>query len=123
MLRTLRIGKGPANIRQWEGIVNDPSGALLAVFIFAYITYQGEQVSVGAIALDVALSSVIAGLIGFGLAYAVTWVFPRGYVPEFLKAPVLLVVVIYGFIVARSEERRVGKECVRPCRSRWSPDQ
>src|SRR3546814_16987956 len=23
----------------------------------------------------------------------------------------------------RSEERRVGKECVRPCRSRWSPYQ
>src|SRR3546814_20952850 len=23
--------------------------------------------------------------------------------------------------IARSEERRVGKECVRACRSRWSP--
>src|SRR3546814_5155638 len=23
--------------------------------------------------------------------------------------------------VSRSEERRVGKECVRTCRSRWSP--
>src|SRR3546814_18143321 len=23
--------------------------------------------------------------------------------------------------IARSEERRVGKECVSPCRSRWSP--
>ena len=23
--------------------------------------------------------------------------------------------------VARSEERRVGKECLRLCRSRWSP--
>src|SRR3546814_15768815 len=23
----------------------------------------------------------------------------------------------------RSEERRVGKECVRTCRSRWSPDE
>src|SRR3546814_15892840 len=23
--------------------------------------------------------------------------------------------------IARSEERRVGKECVRTCRSRWSP--
>ena len=22
---------------------------------------------------------------------------------------------------SRSEERRVGKECVQPCRSRWSP--
>ena len=23
--------------------------------------------------------------------------------------------------VSRSEERRVGKECSEPCRSRWSP--
>src|SRR3546814_21101304 len=26
-----------------------------------------------------------------------------------------------GMAVERSEERRVGKECVSPCRSRWSP--
>src|SRR3546814_12872258 len=26
---------------------------------------------------------------------------------------------VYGFV--RSEERRVGKECVSTCRSRWSP--
>ena len=25
------------------------------------------------------------------------------------------------FLLARSEERRVGKECLRLCRSRWSP--
>ena len=24
--------------------------------------------------------------------------------------------------MARSEERRVGKECLHACRSRWSPD-
>src|SRR3546814_18049691 len=29
---------------------------------------------------------------------------------------------IYFGIVIRSEERRVGKECVSTCRSRWSPD-
>src|SRR3546814_15781788 len=27
----------------------------------------------------------------------------------------------YGTQAARSEERRVGKECVSTCRSRWSP--
>src|SRR3546814_14543359 len=27
-----------------------------------------------------------------------------------------------NYAVDRSEERRVGKECVRTCRSRWSPD-
>src|SRR3546814_15829962 len=26
-----------------------------------------------------------------------------------------------GIFALRSEERRVGKECVRTCRSRWSP--
>ena len=26
-----------------------------------------------------------------------------------------------GYIRARSEERRVGKECLHACRSRWSP--
>src|SRR3546814_20747841 len=30
--------------------------------------------------------------------------------------------LLSGFaLVGRSEERRVGKECVRTCRSRWSP--
>ena len=28
--------------------------------------------------------------------------------------------ILFGF-VPRSEERRVGKECVSTCRSRWSP--
>src|SRR3546814_5573105 len=28
----------------------------------------------------------------------------------------------WGFLTARSDERRVGKECVSTCRSRWSPD-
>ena len=26
-----------------------------------------------------------------------------------------------GVTLLRSEERRVGKECIEPCRSRWSP--
>src|SRR3546814_14430731 len=26
------------------------------------------------------------------------------------------------FMIMRSDERRVGKECVRTCRSRWSPE-
>ena len=32
-----------------------------------------------------------------------------------------LVTAIVFAILSRSEERRVGKECLRLCRSRWSP--
>ena len=30
-------------------------------------------------------------------------------------------VIAGGCVGGRSEERRVGKECIEPCRSRWSP--
>lgn len=100
MLRTLKIGKRPSSILRWEAIVNDPIGALLAVFIFAYIAYEGPRVDIQDIALEVAFATLIAAAIGAGLAFAVTWFFPRGYVPEYLKAPMLLVVVISGFILA-----------------------
>ena len=33
----------------------------------------------------------------------------------------ILAMVLGIFFGARSEERRVGKECLRLCRSRWSP--
>src|SRR3546814_2590562 len=33
----------------------------------------------------------------------------------------LLLVLVTALFVGRSEERRVGKECVSTCRSRWSP--
>ena len=35
-----------------------------------------------------------------------------------MKKPLI---VLTGPTAARSEERRVGKECLRLCRSRWSP--
>src|SRR3546814_16442297 len=42
----------------------------------------------------------------------------------FPPIPSELIMPLAGFAAARgrSEERRVGKECVSTCRSRWSPD-
>src|SRR3546814_5753399 len=50
-----------------------------------------------------AISTVITVALAFGFAYSLT----RSCMP--LKG------------LFRSEERRVGKECVSTCRSRWSP--
>src|SRR3546814_2607715 len=32
-----------------------------------------------------------------------------------------IAIIVHRLIERRSEERRVGKECVSTCRSRWSP--
>src|SRR3546814_13662619 len=37
-------------------------------------------------------------------------------------APPLWLCTDNAAMIGRSEERRVGKECVSPCRSRWSPE-
>src|SRR3546814_12280766 len=49
---------------------------------------------------------------------------PEPQVPQKKKSAVLPLSPVYCHIFAfasRSEERRVGKECVSTCRSRWSP--
>ena len=108
MLRTLRVPSRVRNILKWEGIVNDPIGALLAVGIYAYITYEGPNANIAVISMDVLAASFIAGLIGAGLGFALTWLFPRGKVPEYLKAPFLLVTVIAGFVIADLIKHETG---------------
>src|SRR3546814_16344249 len=61
------------------------------------------------------------------------WKFPTLEAPSTLvnsiavNAPIYLVTHFFGiaatasFGLARSEERRVGKECVSTCSSRWAP--
>ncbi|MDZ7588728.1 MAG: sodium:proton antiporter [Parasphingorhabdus sp.] len=108
MLRTLRVPSRVRSILKWEGIVNDPIGALLAVGIYAYITYEGPQRNVASIGMDVLAASFVATLLGVALGYAISWLFPRGHVPEFLKAPMLLVTVIAGFVIADLVKHETG---------------
>ena len=108
MLRTLRVPNRVRDTLKWEGIVNDPIGALLAVAIFAYITYIGPDRDAVAIGFDVAAATLVAGGIGAALGFAMTGAFRRGYVPEYLKAPVVLVAVIAGFVAADLIKHETG---------------
>src|SRR3546814_21183110 len=45
-----------------------------------------------------------------------------GVLDDWRPRPLFYSVAGGNFAQGRSEERRVGKECVGPCRDRWSPD-
>ena len=50
------------------------------------------------------------------------WTTPTGVSKGFMTEEMLVKVDLNGNLLSgRSEERRVGKECLRLCRSRWSP--
>ncbi len=100
MLRSLNIAPRVKNMLKWEGIVNDPIGALLAVGIYSYITHGGADANSVSIVTDVVAASVLAILIGGAAGFLLTWAFPRGWVPEYLKAPVLLTTVIAVFVLS-----------------------
>lgn len=108
MLRTLRVPARVANTLKWEGIVNDPIGALLAIAIYGWVTFDGPGGSLPVIISDILLATFAAAIIGAALGFAITWLFPRGYVPEFLKSPVLLVTVIGGFVIADLIKHETG---------------
>ncbi|MEO0501191.1 MAG: cation:proton antiporter [Pseudomonadota bacterium] len=110
MLRQLRIGNRARDILKWEGIVNDPIGALLAVLTLAYISYSSmnEGNPIADIGLQVGGASLFAIGLGVALAFFVGYLFPRGLVPEFLKVPVVFGLVIVGFVVADAIEHETG---------------
>ena len=108
LLRQTNIAARPRAILKWEAIVNDPIGALCGVITFEYLRRAGEGITIPALLGSLLAASIVAGLIGFGAARAIGWAFPRGHVPEYLKAPVLLVAVIATFVVSNLIQQETG---------------
>ncbi|MBW6526734.1 cation:proton antiporter [Sphingomonas sp. RHCKR7] len=108
LLRQSNIAPRPRAILKWEAIVNDPIGALCGVVTYEYLRRAGEGVTIPQLLLSLLAASLVSGLIGYGAARAVAWAFPRGHVPEYLKAPVLLVAVIGTFVVSNLVQQETG---------------
>src|SRR3546814_12835310 len=61
------------------------------------------------------------GEIAFDISTDVRILRTRGKIKEKCYILTMFRTICSRFIHGRSEERRVGKECVSTCRSRWSP--
>src|SRR3546814_16400218 len=85
-----------------------PIGALCAVITYEYLRRSGHGASALDVVSEMIAAAIIAALIGFSMAKAIAWSFPRGHVTEFLKAPVLLVVVIVTFVLTNLIQPETG---------------
>ncbi|MEL6708866.1 MAG: sodium:proton antiporter [Pseudomonadota bacterium] len=110
LLRQATVQTRPNAILKWEGIVNDPTGALCAVIAYEYFKFLREapEASLVDVVPPLLIAAVLAGLIGYAAARLVAYLFPRGAIPEYLKVPVLFTAVIGVFVLANMIEHELG---------------
>lgn len=99
LLRQAKLQRRPANLLQWEAIVNDPVGALAAVLAFEFVLVGREAESLPAALSTVFIGIVAATVIGLLAGLAIAYSFRRGHVPEYMKVPVLFATLLVAFAV------------------------
>jgi NhaP-type Na+/H+ or K+/H+ antiporter len=109
LLKQAKLQRRPAALLKWEGIINDPVGALLAVLVFEYFVSASERTPVIIDVIgDLGLSLAVAVAIGATIAYLLAWSFLRGLVPEYLKAPVMLAMVLILYVSLNRYQEEAG---------------
>ena len=101
MLRTARISMRPATLLKWEGIVNDPLGALLAVVVFQLASAAPTlQDGLTTVAPELGLRALLSAAIGVSAGVLLGGALKRSYINEHLKSPVILASVLVVHAVA-----------------------
>lgn len=102
LLRQARLKRRPAALLQWEAIVNDPVGALAAVLAFEVVLVWQTAATVEEIIWTLAIGISVATLVGIVAGWGIAKSFSSGWVPEYMKVPVLFVSVLAAFAASDS---------------------
>lgn len=108
LLRQAKLSQRPSALLKWEGIINDPIGALLAVIVYEYITYKDHGLTSFEVGGSLLIGSCLSILAGVFLGWMMASSFRRGWVPEYLKSPTLLISVLICFVFANLVQEEGG---------------
>lgn len=108
LLRQIQLTKRMGSVIKWEGIVNDPIGAVLAALVFQRIlidagdSHGGEWIATLGLTLLVGLSlGAIAALVFIALVR-------RYWIPDYLQSPIILALVVLLFAISNSLQNESG---------------
>ncbi|WP_405221074.1 cation:proton antiporter [Lentisalinibacter sediminis] len=108
LLRQSALNRRTASYLKWEGIVNDPIGALLAVLVFQFFVFSGEGSGLAEVMQGVGLA-ITSGLVFGGIGGWLTGrAFRAGMVPEYLKSPVMLGLVLVVYEASNLMQHEAG---------------
>ncbi|MCP5111125.1 MAG: hypothetical protein GY953_09845, partial [bacterium] len=97
-----------SKIIRWEGILNDPIGALLAVLVFEAILAESFTGHASAAALQFLYSILTGGLVGVAAAGLLVLLLRFYLLPDFLQSPVSLAIVMGAFAASNALQPESG---------------
>lgn len=111
ILPILRHVKPKSNINsilKWEGIVNDPIGALIAILVFEAILAAGFKeatfITIFGLVKTVFLSSLL-GVIG---AFIMVFFMKRDLIPDYLQNSISLTLALVVFVISNMFQKESG---------------
>ncbi|TWT78457.1 K(+)/H(+) antiporter NhaP2 [Posidoniimonas polymericola] len=105
LIRQVRPEKRIGSVIKWEGIVNDPIGAVLAALAFEYIAH-GDTVAESAQGL--VMTAVVGIVLGVLAATIVIQLHSRFLVPDYLQNAAILSLVVLVFAVSNEIQHESG---------------
>lgn len=108
MLLHVRPSGRVGNIAKWEGIMNDPIGAMLAVLVFQAIAMGGAGGATAATILGIMNTVFVGVLVGVAGEVLLVQFLKRYWIPDYLQNPVALMMVVAVFTISEQFQIESG---------------
>lgn len=108
MLRHIRPRGQVASILRWEGIANDPIGALLAVLVFEFVLAADSVSPALFIAAGVVKTIVVGSGMGVVAGFVLALALHRYWIPDYLANPLALATAIVVFVLSNHIQAESG---------------
>ncbi|MCA9237110.1 MAG: sodium:proton antiporter [Planctomycetales bacterium] len=109
LLRHVQPVRRIGSLAKWEGIVNDPIGAVLAALVFELLLHgQGEPGIAGESAKVLGITLGLGIALGLGGGYLLQFVLRHYLLPDYLQNPLILAYVLLLFALSNQVQAESG---------------
>ena len=108
LLRHVRPSRNVGSIIKWEGIVNDPIGAILAVIVFEVTIAGGFQEGTWVVIAGVIKAIFFGSILGILGAGVIVLFLKKYFIPDFLQNPFSLMIVIIAYTASNALQHESG---------------
>jgi NhaP-type Na+/H+ or K+/H+ antiporter len=108
LVRNIRLKRRIGSLVKWEGIVNDPIGAVLAALVFNSFFHETGVASAEGWLRELGVTMGVGAILGLVAAWGIVQVLRRYWIPDYLQSPVILSLVVLLFAISNHLQREAG---------------